>query len=231
MILSYNIGINLHISRATYFTKELNLISERVKSSLKYIPDFLKNRDGNIAYEKLFNSNEFEDLTEEYYDEPQKLLEKLVDKKVRNNFLIGVMGELVITDLADYYDDKSVHSIVADKFVFGKSGEIYLSLRIDAEHDTDLSALYTYIDGQVSDGWGENGSEPVEYWAGNLKSDIFKKYIYGDSIEVALSNLKVLESEYTTSDSIPDYLRDEFRRNFEAFLYKPAVVSIRLSMF
>lgn len=224
-----NLDVNIHVHHAIYSYEERKAIVDKVKNTLPYIPDFVKNRNGNFDYTSISPKDELDNLTEDYWDEPKNILDLLVNENMQSNFLMTLMGYLITTDLADYYDDPKVYSIVVDRFVIYEN-DVKLILKTEADEDVDRDKLDDYIDGQVSDGWGENGTEPVEYWAGQFKGDLFKKYIYEDSVDSALANLRVIEELYSTSDSIPDYYRDEVRISFTSFIFKPSLVSISLSI-
>lgn len=98
-------------------------------------------------------------------------LQKIADENIYNafslftntkylkNILAYALGEMLITDFADYSDNEKVDTIIIDHFETEESNKIVFKIESTQQLDLeDLHQIRLELDGQMSDGWGENGS-------------------------------------------------------------------------
>lgn len=232
--LEHYVGVNIYASRSMYTPMELNYIKDKIYSSLEYVPDSMLNDTGDIDFYSA--KDDISDLSEEYTDNPKHILDLMVDQKLRNNFLMSLMGGLVTVDLAEYYDNDNVSTIYVDRFeVVGN--KVYLVFRIEAKDSEPNEDIFDYIDGQVSDGWGENGTDSVEIPVIYLKGSIFKQYVYEPTPEIVINDLNshlhalTYFKDNLSQDNIDDMYKEVVEETRPSFSFKPSMVSIRLSFY
>lgn len=146
--------------------KDFNDLSSIIKEKLNDKKDNILSIVDTF-YEKNMDENHFS------YD----LIHHIAPKGAESNVLLSFMGALLLVDLSEYSNVKGVSSILVDHFEF-KNQQIQLVFKIVADDSTDLKAVYSELEGQLSDGWGENGTEEVSFLIQELNDQKFFSQFY-----------------------------------------------------
>lgn len=100
-------------------------------------------------------------LNNKFEENPGDLMDHIAKPHLQSNVLIAVMGELLLTDLTEYMDDiDGLKTITVDHFEVN-GGEIHLIFKIVAEKSADMDLIVHQLEGQISDGWGEDGTKEL----------------------------------------------------------------------
>lgn len=148
--------------------KGLNDLSSTIKEKLK---------DGQ------YNLSVVDQFYEKHIDEKHfsyNLIHHIAPKGAESNVLMSFMGALLLVDLSEYSNVDGVSSILVDHFEF-KNQQIQLVFKIEADDSTDLKVVYAELNDQLSDGWGENGTEEVSYLIQELNDQKFFSQFYPTS--------------------------------------------------
>lgn len=177
-----------------YLSQPLNPRREMLDAMMDPYPEIKADLTEKLEH----RTSSYDDLSDEYYDRQVELLDSIAPKQLQSNILIAGLGSLLFYDLADFTNIDGIESIVVDHFQTTES-EIQLVFKVVTDVATDPRAIINYLAAQISDGWGENGSEPMRI----AVSDTANPRIFARNTYDAEISLRQYLSAYTITKGDP----------------------------
>lgn len=165
-------------------------------------------------------------LNDKFEENPGDLMAHITKPHLQSNVLIAIMGELLLTDLTEYIEVDGLKTITVDHFDVN-GGEIHLIFKIVAEKSADMDLILHQLEGQISDGWGEDGTKELPLRLDEMPNSVFFDTT-STTIHEALFDIERYESMPPDIQTImynPDFVEELL----QALTYQSFTITLRLA--
>ena len=155
-----------------------------------------------------------------------ELLSKFVRSGLKPNFLMSLLGYLLLFDLTDYINSPGLTSVAVDRFE--KRNDDWVAIfKLVGDESTDFDDAIFQLRTQISDGWGENGSDEQTFLLDNLLEGGFFPRIYQNADDA----FRVIAAYEETPPDIRDLMYNDImvKSLRESLTYLPNRIDIRLA--